>query len=190
LRENTTDTCCRGVLSINVGDSATGAAIANATVRLWKGSQQIRSVTTSTNGTARFAELCSGEYSVSIQREGYAGREFNVALTCNQTVEMSRRILANSGGDTCCNAVLLLRVKDSTVTNDGWLSGVSVTITRGNTTIASGSTGSDGRYGREALCGASTYTVTFSKDGYQSKTVTFTYTTCTTKEETIRLVPN
>jgi uncharacterized surface anchored protein len=190
LRESTGDTCCNGVLSINVADSTTGSALTNATVRLWRGSTQIRSVTTSSNGTARFAELCSGEYSVSIAREGYAGREFSVTLTCNQTQELSKRLLANSGGDTCCNAVLRLRVKDSTVTNDGWLSGVYVTITRGNSTIASGTTGSDGRYGRESLCGPSTYTVTFSKDGYQSKTVTFTYTSCTTKEETIMLVPN
>jgi uncharacterized surface anchored protein len=190
LSENSGDTCCRGVLSVNVGDSATGSALTNASVRLWRGGQLIRTVTTSSNGTARFAELCSGSYGVSISREGYAGREFEVTLTCNQTVETSKRLLANSGGDTCCNAVLRLRVKDSTVTNDGWLSGVTVTITRGNTTIASGTTGSDGGYGRESLCGQSTYTVTFSKDGYQSKTVTFTYTTCTTKEETIRLVPN
>jgi hypothetical protein len=191
LREsNTGDTCCRGVIEVDVADSTTGAALANATVRLWRGSQQIRSLTTSSNGSVRFAELCEGNYGVSIHREGYISREFDLELGCNQARGFSLRLLSDNDPDTCCNAVLRLRVKDSTVANDGWLSGVSVTISRGNSVVASGTTNSDGRYGREELCGQSTYTVTFSKEGYQSKSVTFTYTECRTIEETIRLSPN
>jgi hypothetical protein len=106
-------------------------------------------------------------------------------------MELTRRILHNQEQhDTCCNATLSLRVKDSTVADGGWLTGVQVTIVKNNTTIATGTTNSEGRYTRNELCGNSTYTVTFSKDGFHSKTVTFTYTSCSTVNETIGLTPN
>jgi uncharacterized membrane protein len=189
LAETTGGSCCNGLAYVTLRDSTTNTVIANGTVKIWRGSTLIATVTTNSSGAARFSGLCDGDYQFTLLREGYLGREINFHMGCNDTIERSYRLLRNTTTDTCCNAVLRLRVKDSTVAEGGWMSGVTVTIRKGGTTIATGTTNGDGGYGRESLCGYSTYTVTFTKSGYRSKTFTFTYEACRTIEETIRLVP-
>lgn len=181
------DSCCHGMITLGVVDSSTGAALAGAAAHLWSGGTQVATHNTE-GGSVSFTGLCAGTYSISVGKDGYAGREFSFTLGCNDTVTRSLAIL-HTGGDTCHNAVLSLRVKDSTVAEGGWLSGVTVTITRGSATVASGSTNGDGRFGADGLTGRTTYTVTFSKDGYHSKTLTFTFDGCTTITETVRLTP-
>ena len=163
--------------------------IRNATVKLWRGSTLVKTLTTSENGGARFTGLCEGEYQFTLIREGYKSREVSFRLGCSDTIGRSFRLLRNPVSDTCCNASLKLKVKDSTIAEGGWLSGVRVVISRENQHIATGETNGDGWYLREALCGRSLYTVTFSKPGFRSKSVTFRYEECKALQETIRLVP-
>lgn len=182
------DTCCNGRLTIGVKDSTTNAAIANVTVKLWKAGTLIAMKTTSANGVVTFEKLCTGSYGVVLIREGYTSREFSVSIACNQNVEASRKLLATGGNnDSCCNAVFKYRTKDSAVADGGWQSGVTVTIKQNDVVIATGTTNADGNYGREAICGYKTYVVTFSKEGFKTKSVTVVLTTCRTVQETILL---
>lgn len=186
------DSCCNGVLSIVVRDSTTNAALANVSVKLWKNGVALRTGKTNANGVATFDGLCEGSYGVDLVREGYASREFQISLGCNQRKEVGYKMLATGGNnnDTCCNAVFRFRVKDSTVADGGWLSGVQVKIKAGDQTIATGETNAEGSYGREALCNKRTYTISFLKTGFKTKTITITVNDCKTYEETIRLSPN
>lgn len=186
LREGgSDDSCCHGNLVIPVRDSATGNALNGATVTLWRGSTQMGARTTE-NGRVVFTGLCPGTYSFSIHRDGYTSRETgNITLGCNDTLERGLKLLT---ADTCRTAVLRMRVKDSTAAEGVWLTGVTVTVTRGTTTVATGTTGAEGWYVAEGLQGSSAYTVTFSKDGYRSKSFTFTFQGCSTIQETIRIV--
>jgi len=183
------DTCCRGKIVVVVRDSATGAAVANAVVKVFKGSTLIRTLKTNGDGVAQANELCEGTYGVSISREGYKGTETDVDMTCNSEVRVERTIAKNTTTDPgdCCTASLKLRVRDASVNDGGWLSGVVVVIKKNDSTIADGTTNGDGGYLREGLCGNATYTVAFSKSGFKSKTVSFTYGECKRIEETIAL---
>lgn len=184
------DSCCDGVLTVIVRDSTNNEVIANTKVRLWKNGVNIASKVTNGDGVARFEGLCAGSYGVDLIREGYNSREFNVTLTCNQKLEAMRKILKTQNNENCCDAKMKFRVKDSTVADGGWLTGVTVTIRKGDSVIATGTTNGDGYYLREGICGNATYTITFTKDGFKTKTVSLTFTTCRLAEETIRIVPD
>jgi hypothetical protein len=189
-RNAAADSCCNGKLYVSVKDSTTNAAIANATIKLWKNGAIFRTGVTNANGVLVFEGLCQGSYGLDFIREGYTSREATVTLGCNQNLEIGRKLLktGNPGGDTCCNAIFQFKVKDSTIADGGWLSGVKVVIKRGDDSIATGETNADGGYKREGLCGGNrTYTVTFSKAGFRSKTLTFTITDCRTFTETVKL---
>jgi uncharacterized surface anchored protein len=186
--DNNGDSCCQGRVQINVQD-AEGHALNGVTVKLWKGNQLI-ATKASAEGRAVFEGLCTGSYSISMSKDGYTAQEFAFTLTCNQRYEETKHLQgANTPGDSCCNAVMRFRVKRDG-SQDGWLSGVTVTIKKGDDVIATGTTNGDGNYNREAICGHATYTVTFSKDGYHTKTVSYTFTDCRTINETINLVQN
>jgi hypothetical protein len=187
--EHAADTCCHGAITIIARDSASNAVLANTGVRLSKGGVNIGTGTTNANGVVGFDGLCEGTYVVNMTRDGYHAREFTVVITCNQHREVTGKMLHNEGDTTCCNAVMRFRVKDSTVAEGGWLTGVTVTIKRGNDVIATGTTNGEGNYAHDGICGNATYTVTFTKEHFHLKTVTFTLTTCRTIEETIRIVP-
>ncbi|MBS1913231.1 MAG: carboxypeptidase regulatory-like domain-containing protein [Bacteroidetes bacterium] len=179
------DTCCHGRITVTVRDSVTNAVLANTTVRIWKNGTLIATRTTDANGHAVFENLCAGTYAFDFSHDGYAAREMGgVTIQCNGTAEVSKQLVHNP--DNCCTAVFRFHVKDSAVADGGWISGVTVTITSGNDTWT-GTTNGDGTYVREALCGHKTYTITFSKDGFHTKSITIQLTDCRTAEETIML---
>jgi hypothetical protein len=182
------DTCCNGRLYVIARDSTTNAVIANATVKLWQGGVLKGTATTNANGAVVFEHVCQGSYGLDVSRDGYTHREGSVTMGCNQIREITYKLLSTHNTE-CCTASLALRVKDSTVADGGWMTGVTVDVKRGNTSVAHGTTNADGRYTAEQLCGHETYTVTFSKDGFVSRTLTFTYGDCVRKEETVKLSP-
>lgn len=184
-RETTGDSCCQGVLEIIVRDSTNNAVVRGATVKLWRNGSIVATKTTDSNGVARFGELCKGKYGVDLIREGYKSREFSTELGCNQRKEVTQRLLRKEDGP-CCTAKFVFRTKDST--NSTYIPGVIIEIRKGNDLVARGETSGEGRYIREALCGNSTYTVSFTKQGYITKTITVNLTECRTVEETIWLM--
>ncbi len=182
------DSCCGGAIKVIVRDAATGAAVANATVKLWKGGTAVRTVKTNGDGYVRMEELCKADYVIEVTREGYGAIEFAKGIGCNESVVVEKT-MSKTGGpdpDSCCTASLKLRVKDATVAEAGWLSGATVVISDGNTVVAEGTTGAEGWYLYEGLC-KGTYTVTISKSGFESQTVSFTFNECKRLQETIRL---
>lgn len=185
------DSCCDGRLQVNLRDSTSNNALSNVTVRLWRNGSVHRSGTTNANGYLVFEGLCQGNYGIDFTRDGYRAREATIELGCNANREMSWRLLSTeSSSDSCCTASMALRIKDSAYADGGWLEGATVVISYGSSVIAQGTTNGDGRYVREELCGYRTYTVTISKTGFATKSVTFTYTACRRIEETIRLTRN
>ena len=179
--------CCGGVLTVTVRDSTHGSALAGAVVKLWSGGTLVSTATTGDNGTVHFYHICQGSYGVSINRNDYNGVEFQETFGCNDTVEVSRMLSATTA-DHCCTAQIRLHVKVDGTEHD-WISGVHVTITRDGTQIAEGSTNADGTFVREQICGPATCTVTLSKDGYHSRTLTIVFEDCRTAEETVALQP-
>ncbi len=184
------DSCCHGVIRMAVRDSTTNAILGSTSMKLWKGNQHVATETANGDGVVFFRNLCAGRYVVNISRDGYNGREVVVELGCNDTSLTTQRILAKNIPDSCQTAKLKVRVKDSTVADGGWLAGAAVVIRRNGVVVAQGTTNADGWYMGEGLLAPAEYSVTVSKDGYESKTVTFVFNECKTIQETLRIVPD
>ncbi|MEO6940816.1 MAG: carboxypeptidase regulatory-like domain-containing protein [Candidatus Kapaibacterium sp.] len=188
------DSCCHGLIVVNVLDSATTNGLSGATVHLFHGSTLLGTSISNDHGVAQFAGLCPGDYSVSLNREHYTEQGFTTSLTCNDTVRFSRTLapVSTSGGgghDSCCNAGMVLTIRDADH-HDTRLGNVTVTITKDNQIITSGTTNADGGFTADGLCGHATYHVTFTRDGYHLADTNFTYTDCTTIHENIDLHHN
>ncbi|MDH7515395.1 MAG: carboxypeptidase regulatory-like domain-containing protein [Bacteroidota bacterium] len=192
LATTTRDSCCHGSVQFTVVDSTTRDPINDATVKLRRGSTVIAAQMTGGDnrqaGTVRFLEICEGSYNILIVKSGYTAREFEFTIGCNEeyvhTLGLKQVTI-----DSCHTAVLKLRVKDSTVAEGGWLSGATVTLTMGHTTICTDTTNAEGWFIRSNLTAPATYTATISKQGYRTKSYVFTYKECITLEEIIRLAP-
>ncbi len=181
------DSCCHGVASIIVRDSSTnGGLLSGAVVKIYKGGVVVATKTV-VDGRISFDGLCDGTYSIDVTREGYHHQEAAFTLGCNGRTEITKTLGKELKNEQCCNGALTFRVKDTAVAEGGWLSGVTVTIKKGNDVVATGTTNGDGNYAREQICGQSTYTVTYSKAGFHTKTLTFTMTDCRVITETVRL---
>jgi len=186
LESESVDSCCHGLATITVRDSASGNPLQNATLKLWKGSTIKEIVTTNANGVATVDGLCEGTYQFSVIREGYKGQEFNFTMGCNN--QYSRTVyLVEKTVEPCCTAILKVRTIDSV--SQAWINGVTVTITQNGNQIATGVTGPEGWYGKEGLCAPATYTVTFSMTGYVTKSFDFYFNECKKIQETIQLAP-
>ncbi len=182
------DSCCQGAVTLFIRDSVTNTPIANATVKLWFGSSVKTWGTTNASGSISFTGLCMGSYQVNLIRETYKTREFTFTLGCNEQKALELTMKPQSSSvDTCHTAKLKFRVKDSTIAEAGWLNDVLVTISRGTTVVTSGYTNAEGWYLAENLQAPATYTVTFSRQGFGTRTYTFTFNECKLISETIRL---
>ena len=186
---STNDSCCHGSIQFTIVDSASRAALNGATVRLYKSNTLLLTQVTGGDnrgsGVVLFPNTCDGQYQVNITKDGYNGHEFSFTVGCSENYSNTLGLLVKTV-DSCRTAVMNLRTVDS---SNVWLVGVDVTVMRGTMVIATGSTGSEGWFHATALTAPSTYTVSFNKSGYASKTVTFTYTSCTTIQETIHMTP-
>jgi hypothetical protein len=184
------DSCCHGILRVVVRDSATGAPLASTSVRLTLSNGTTITATTNGDGVAILRNLCRGTYGLRVAREGttYRVSETSVGIECNDSVSVERR-LGRTTPETCCNASFRFAVKGSTRNDGGWLSGVTIVITKAGAPFATGTTSSTGVYERGEICGNATYTITFSKSGFRSKTITITLTDCRAVNETIGLSP-
>jgi hypothetical protein len=179
-----TDSCCNGVVELSLHDSTTNAAIAGATVHLYISGSLLHTATTNDDGGVRFASLCNGNYRMTINKSGYGERVIEFELGCSGTRGFSAKLLAVSH-DTCCNAIMQVHVLDSLHSTN--LEGATVTIRYHDVTIDHGTTNADGSWAADGLCGSRIYVVTISKDGYNTKSINWTFTDCRTYSETFRL---
>jgi len=182
------DTCCNGVAEVTVRDSATQSVIAGASVALYKSGTLLRTLTSGSDGSVRFGDLCTGGYSITISRDGYHATTFDFGEDCNTTHGFVKSLLAASQ-DGCDTASLTIRLQDSTH-QDTYITGAAVTIRIDghSDTIANGTTTDGGYfYTHNNLPGHATYILTFTKDGYNTKTVVWQITDCHNYHETFLL---
>ncbi len=186
LRETqNNDSCCNGKIILYVKDSTETTAISGATVFLWKGSTKVGYLTTNQDGKVVFEKLCPGEYSISINKTGYYGKEFAFGLECNETKEFTRKILRKSN-DTCCTAVLKLRIVDDSTGSA--ISGARVRISYGGAVVGDPVSNSEGWAVEDGLCAPRTYSIRVAAEGYQTREFEITFSECNTIKETVRLI--
>ncbi len=106
------DSCCNGVIYLIIKDSTTNQAIEYSKVNLWKDGKLFKDGKTNSEGLVKFTELCEGKYGFSIQKEGYQSFEFDIELKCDDTLEISKKMLKLQK-DSCCDGKIVLFVKDS-----------------------------------------------------------------------------
>lgn len=185
LVSNTADSCCKGQYTIYLLDSATGRPIKEAAVFLWKGSTKLRYLYSDADGKVTFTEMCEGEYSISVNRTGYYGREWAFRIGCNEILSTERKLLAKPVSDTCCTAVLKVNVIDSTETS---IVEARVVVYKGDQAIADPRTNTEGWAIVEGLCyPPGRYTVVVSKDGYVTQEFVVEYTSCIVQKKVVVL---
>lgn len=166
------DSCCHGVITINVHDSATSAALGGATVQISKDGHVLASHGTE-QGTIGFDGLCAGQYTVTITKDGYNRQEFTVTLGCNGHETASRNLGAvhHSNQDSCCSGNIVLHVRDSS--SNAAISGVSARLYRGSTNAATMTTNGDGTIRFTNVCQGDNLSISLSKDGYHGTEFSF-----------------
>ena len=154
------DSCCSSTLRIIPTDAA-GATVAGAEVRI-AGPNGVVRTQQSTHEGATFRELCRGEYSIRIAREGFKVNESSVSLACNVEITERRMLMRNQEPvDTCCNARLVVAATSGNVLLNGatvklWKSGalVRTLVINGRPVVF------------EDLCEGG-YGISVSKEGYK-----------------------
>lgn len=185
LLKKNEDSCCGSKLIFYSKDSETNAALHYTTIKLWQGNSLQHTKVTEQNGRVVFENVCAGNYIVSMNREGYDGKEFAITVGCNENLEFVKN-LTKKQSEECCTAKLKLRVKDST--NMSYIQGAEVIIRDKNQQIVKqGATDAEGWVLLEGLCAPAYYYVTVLKAGYISREVKFMYNECKTIQETIWL---
>ena len=184
-REQGQDTCCQGQFHVFPKYKDTHEPLNGAIVKLWHNGNLIGTKTVE-NGVAKFFELCEGNYAMDIIKDGYQHVEFEIELGCNQTKEVVKELQKNNA-DTCCTAILKLKVIDNETEQP--IEGATVKVYLGDNIVKEGTTNAEGWVIFEGLCHPSTYVVKIIKDGYQHKIIDGVYfPECNMKIETVRLI--
>lgn len=177
-------TCCNNRYKLFVKDSLTEAILTNATVKLWQGSTVKYNKSTEANGYVVFEGICQGNYVVTVQREGYQAREYQIEFSCDNNIERTVKLLPTAT-DSCCTAKLRLTIKNAEGTAQ---SGVEVKVRLNGEQLQVKQTNAEGFVGFEGLCAPRTYNIRIYKEGYAVQEINYTYTQCNTKNENITLV--
>jgi len=157
-----TDTCCNGSIKIYVKNSVE-QPLAQAVVYIWKNDQKLGSLTTNDSGYVIFRKLCQGRYVFSIKRGDYKPIEFAVEIGCNEE-KVITKILERVETDTCCNGVLIVRVKDRS--NEANINGAYVKMWKNGQVIRKETT-SEGIATFRNIC-AGEYGFSILKDNYKT----------------------
>ncbi len=104
------DSCCNSVMLIIPYDSASGAPVVGASVRLQKSDRTWTAVTDSWG--ALFRDLCPGTYSVRIASEHCSVRELSVPVECNSALTLRVPLRCERDSD-CCRGILSFSILDS-----------------------------------------------------------------------------
>lgn len=159
------DSCCNNRIKIMARNSATGQAIANATVKLWKNGVLVKTLATNSDGYAVFEELCRGEYGVSISREGYTGSEFQVQVSCSSNEVLTASLVPEQSNE-CCAGVIRLVLRDSV--SNSVVNNASVQLWKGGQKLSVLATNGDGVVLFANLC-EGRYVLNVSREGYNNR---------------------
>jgi len=165
------ENCCDGLIKLSVKDS-TGKAINEVKVNLYKKDTLLSSVYTNGDGNYSFTGICTGNYSISLNKSGYKELGFEFAAACSDSLKFNKILVLSQGQtDTCCNGTAKITVTDS----KGNKLAASGNIRKNGASIGTFTTNNDGVYNLTKLCPGN-YSVLMSKDGYKNLEVNFTET--------------
>ncbi|MCZ7554916.1 MAG: carboxypeptidase regulatory-like domain-containing protein [Bacteroidia bacterium] len=159
--------CCDGVLTLTVTD-ANNAGIPQAKVQIKKNGNLIDDPRTDANGVVVVDNLCPGNYSIRISRDGY--RVYEAAFVINESCEPVNHTAVLEAMQVCCTGVLTLTVKKAL---GAGIPGATVHLWKGGGIIATKSTDANGVAMFDSLCTGS-YGINVEKQGYESRELTFT----------------
>ena len=157
------DSCCDGILYVQLRDDQTNQAIKNALVKLWQGNRVVKELRTNSDGVAFCDDLCDGEYWIDLIREGYRAQEFPINVECHDTVSITRTMQSDNS-DSCCRGIAAIVVRDQE--NNSVLANALVKLWRGGRIVEDLRTNGDGVAIFDGLCEGG-YGVEVIREGYQ-----------------------
>lgn len=159
LQHREVDTCCNGLLKVKVKDKVKGNFLNGAIVKLRKNGTLLNTLTIKEDQPVHFRELCPGNYSLLILREGYKALEYNFSFECNDTLEYA----AELEEDTCCNGWIKVIVKNQ---SNEPISQAKVKIWKSGKSLGYHYTNNDGVATFYELCNG-TYAFDIQREGYK-----------------------
>jgi serine protease AprX len=165
-----------GAISGTVTDASNAAAIGGATVSIGTD----LSTTTDGDGKYAFADLSPATYTITASANGYESASGEITVIAGSTVTLNLQLTRETPAPTTGRL-------EGTInsTTGAPIDGASVSL---DLTTLSATTGTDGTYAFEELEPA-TYTVTASKDGYESASGEITVVADSTVTLNLQLEP-
>ncbi len=161
-----------------VTDSLTGEKLDNARVQLRSGNRTTVTDTTDEEGKFVFSDVDTGSYTIRVSRSGYTTKSVDIEVSADDItidIPLTAVIQTTVSGTVTDSA-------DGTV-----LPGAVVQLRSGNRTIATDTTGSDGKFSFADIQ-TGDYTVRTSLQGYITKSINITATGTEPVEVNIPLV--
>ena len=189
-----TDSCTNGRVYVTVKDSSTGAILSGAAINVYHSGGSLDTTEYSTSQSVRIPSsggLAPGNYRATVDKDGYHEGVFEFTITCNEEHGVTIALIPTTTTN-CDTASIALHVRDS-LHQDTNISGATVTvrIDGHSDNFTSGTTTDAGYYFTDHnLPGHSTYIVTISKDGYNTKTIVIQVGDCTTYGQVVYLSPH
>ncbi len=162
IKTEVPDSCC-GKIIINVVDSESLAALANCELKIKRENKIIRIGKTKQDGTAKFVNLCPGEYKLFIHNNNYQTTEFALLIENCDTIRSTFQIVRKDN-DSCCNGRAIIYIKNN---EDQPLSGVKVRLWEAGNNKENLYTNELGKVIFDNLCPGS-YGVSYMKDNFTS----------------------
>lgn len=160
LQARNADTCCNGILKVEVKNKANDETLNGSIVKLRKNGALLTTLTIKENQPVYFRELCPGNYSLLVFREGFKALEYNFTFECNDTLEYT----AELEKDTCCNSWIKVFVKNQ---SNEPISQAKVKIWKQKQLLGYYYTSNDGVVIFRELCNG-TYGFEIEREGYKS----------------------
>ncbi len=158
--------CCSGVLTVTVKD-VNGNGIPQARVQVKKDGNLIDDPRTDANGVVVVDNLCPGNYSIRVSRDGY--RVYEAVFVINETCDPVNLTAVLEAVQICCTGVMTLTVK--TPLGVG-IPGALVNLWKGGGIVGTATTDANGVVVFDSLCTGS-YGVGVQKQGYDTRELTF-----------------
>jgi hypothetical protein len=188
------DTCTNGRIYVTVDDSSTHTSLSGATINIYHAGGALDTTVYSASQSVRIPSqggLAPGDYRATVNKDGYGEGVFEFTITCNEEHSVTISLLATTTTN-CDTASIDIHVTDS-LHHDVNISGATVTIRMDGHTdnFTSGTTSDAGYYlSDHNLPGHTTYIMTISKDGYNTKSIVWQVTDCRAYFEGVYLSPN
>ena len=145
-----------GIVTDQIGGKVQGATV--------KVSSEL-TATTDVDGKFIFPSVSPGSYTVQVIKDQFAGSETQFEANADAVSWLPLSVGDYTGGSA-------QKTVSGLVTSSGTpLEGVTVTISKGTTETATGTTGANGTYSIANVTPDSGYTITVSKSGYQTQSV-------------------